>query len=170
MGCARERAGLAAALDGLRSRGARWLVLSGEPGIGKTRLLAELCAAAEERGHLVLVGRGAELERDLPFGIWVAALDDHVATLGPARLEDALGGRVAELARVLPSAVAEGDIPLGGLQDERFRAYRAMRELLARLAEQRPVVLVLDDVHWADDASLELIAHLLRRPPAGRGS
>ena len=115
-----------------------------------------------------LVGRGAELERDLPFGIWVAALDDHVATLVPARLEDALGGRVAELARVLPSAVAAGDIPLGGLQDERFRAYRAMRDLLARLAEQRPVVLVLDDVHWADDASLELIAHLLRRPPAGR--
>ena len=98
--------------------------------------------------------RGAELERDLPFGIWVAALDDHVATLGPTRLEDALGGRVAELARVLPSAVAEGDMPLGGLQDERFRAYRAMRELLARLADQRPVVLVLDDVHWADDASL----------------
>ena len=98
----------------------------------------------------------------------VAALDDHVATLGPARLEDALGGRVAELARVLPSAVAAGDIPLGGLQDERFRTYRAMRELLARLAEQRPVVLVLDDVHWADDASLELIAHLLRRPPAAR--
>ena len=75
---------------------------------------------------------------------------------------------MAELARVLPSAAAGGDIALGGLHDERFRAHRAVRALLQRLAEQRPVVLVLDDVHWADDASVELIAHLLRRPAGAR--
>ena len=163
-----ELAGLTAALDGLRSRSARWLVVSGEPGIGKTRLLGELCAQAEARQHLVLVGRGAELEREQPFGIWVAALDDHVAALGPGRLEELVGDRVAELARVLPSAAAGGDIPLGGLQDERFRAHRAVRVLLQRLAERKPVVLVLDDVHWADDASVELVAHLLRRPAGAR--
>ena len=168
VGCRRELAGLTASLDALRSRSTRWLVVSGEPGIGKTRLLGELCAEAESRGHLVLVGRGAELERELPFGIWVAALDDHVAALGAARLEGLVGDRVAELARVLPSAAAGGDIALGGLHDERFRAHRAVRALLQRLAEQRPVVLVLDDVHWADDASVELLAHLLRRPAGAR--
>ena len=99
----------------------------------------------------------------MPFGIWIDALDDHVGTLGERKLEALIGERVAELARVLPSAGPGASA--GGLQDERFHAYRAVRALLQRLAMGHPVVLMLDDVHWADDASLELIAHLLRRPP-----
>ena len=150
------------ALDALRSPRARWLVVSGEPGIGKTRLLGELAERAAARRHPVFVGRGAELERELPFAVWVDALDDHVASLGERRLEQLIGERVAELARVLPSAATAG---AGGLQDERFHAYRAVRALLQQMAMGHPVVLILDDVHWADDASLELIAHLLRRPP-----
>ena len=168
VGRRQELASLDAALDGLRSTGARWLVLDGEPGTGKTRLLAELSARAEAREHLVLVGRGSELERELPFGIWVAALDDHVAALGPDRVEALVGDRAAELARVLPSAAPGGDVPLGGLQDERFRAHRAVRALLVGLAARTPVVIVLDDIHWADEASLELIVHLLRRPAPAR--
>jgi DNA-binding NarL/FixJ family response regulator len=151
-----------ATLDSLRGGRARWLVVSGEPGIGKTRLLGQLAERAAERRQSVFVGRGAEMERELPFAIWVDALDDHVATLGERRLEALIGERVAELARVLPSAAPSG---AGGLQDERFHAYRAVRALLQRLAMGHPAVLILDDVHWADDASLELIAHLLRRPP-----
>ena len=150
------------ALDALRSPRPRWLVVSGEPGIGKTRLLGELAERAAARRHPVFVGRGAELERELPFAVWVDALDDHVASLGERRLEQLIGERVAELARVLPSAATAG---AGGLQDERFHAYRAVRALLQRMAMGHPVVLILDDVQWADDASLELIAHLLRRPP-----
>ena len=151
-----------------RARAARaGAALSGEPGAGKTRLLQELCALADERGHLVLVGRGAEFERDLPFGVWVDALDDHVAALGEDHLAALIGDRVAELARVLPSAAA-AEAPLGGLQDERFRAHRAVRALLQQLAARRPVVLVLDDAHWADEASVELMAHLLRRPAPAR--
>ena len=152
-----------AALDGMRTPRASWLVVSGEPGIGKTRLLGELAERAAERRYPVFVGRGAELERELPFAVWIDALDDHVASLGAPRLESLLGERVAELARVLPSAAA--DLAAGGLQDERFHAYRAMRALLQQLALRNPLVLLLDDVHWADEASLELIAHLLRRPP-----
>ena len=87
-----------------------------------------------------------------------------MATLGERKLEALIGERVGELARVLPSAAPAG-AGAGGLQDERFQAYRAVRALLQRLAMGQPVVLMLDDVHWADDASLELIAHLLRRPP-----
>ena len=116
----------------------------------------------------MLVGRGSELERDLPFGMWVAALDDHVAALGADRVEALVGDRAAELARVLPSAAGSRDVALGGLQDERFRAHRAVRALLVGLAVRRPVVLLLDDIHWADDASLELIVHLLRRPAPAR--
>jgi hypothetical protein len=116
----------------------------------------------------VLIGGGAEMERELPFGVWVAALDDHVAALGRDRVEALVGDRVGELARVLPSAAAGGAVPLGGLQDERFRAHRAVRALLQQLAARQPVVVVLDDVHWADEASLELIVHLLRRPAPAR--
>ena len=157
-----------AALDELRAPAARWMAVSGEPGTGKTRLLAELCDRARARGHLVLVGRGAELERELPFGVWVAALDDHVAALGSDRVEGLVGDRLPELARVLPSLAADGDMPVGGLQHERFRAHRAVRALLQQLAARQPVVLVLDDIHWADEASLELVVHLLRRPAPAR--
>src|SRR3712207_4100093 len=103
-------AGLVDALDRVRRPHAHWVALSGEPGAGKTRLLNELCMLAHDRGHLVLVGRGAELERDLPFGVWVDALDDHVADLGEDRLAALVGERVAELTQVLPSAGA-GEAP-----------------------------------------------------------
>jgi hypothetical protein len=57
----------------------------GEPGIGKTALLRELIERASERGDLVLAGRGAEFERDIPFGVWVDALDDYAGALGGDR-------------------------------------------------------------------------------------
>ena len=155
----------------MRERRASWLTVSGEPGIGKTRLLRALGERADEQGHLVLSGRAAEFERELPFAVWVDALDAYVAALGESRLERLVGDRLGELSRVLPSAAAGGAAEAaaaGGLQDERFRAYRAVHALLEGLAgAQGGVVLVLDDLHWADDASLELLAHMLRRPPRG---
>ena len=111
VGRRQELAAVDTTLDGLRGGRARWLVISGEPGIGKTRLLGQLAERAAERRHAVFVGRGAELERELPFAIWVDALDDHVGTLGERKLEALIGERVAELARVLPSA---GDRRGGG--------------------------------------------------------
>ncbi len=141
-----------------------WLVLSGDAGVGKTRLLGELLGHAAGDRHLALTGRGAELERELPFGVWVDALDDHVAAIGPEALAQLAGSRVAELAWVLPAVRASGEPRGAVLQDERYRAHRAVRFLLERLAARRPLVVALDDLHWADDASLELVAHLLRRP------
>ena len=77
------------------------LALVGEPGIGKTRLLSELGRRADEHGRLVLSGSASELEHELPFGLFVDALDDYVHALEPQRL-DALDGDVrAELAQVL---------------------------------------------------------------------
>jgi ATP/maltotriose-dependent transcriptional regulator MalT len=141
------------------------LELVGEPGIGKTRLLAELGERADARGHIVLAGGAAELERDLPFWVFVDALDEYVQALDPRRL-DALPADVrAELGHVLP-ALATGD-GAGGADapDHRFRTHRAVRRLLEVLAEEKPLVLLLDDVHWADSGSIELLGTLLRRPP-----
>ena len=160
-----ELAGLERALANLADGRQAVVALSGEPGIGKTRLLSELLRRAEERGYLVLSGRAAELERDLPFGVLVDALDDYLASLGERRLSQ-LGPEVAaELAQLFPSLSGlVGEQP-PMLQDERYRAHRAVRELLERLAAPKPTVLLLDDLHWSDPASLELIGALLRRPP-----
>ena len=72
---------------------------------------------------------------------------------------------LGEIAHMLPSVATAGDDGARLLQDERYRAHRAMRELLARLASPRPLVLVLDDVHWADPASVDLVAALVRGAP-----
>src|SRR3954454_16114423 len=125
--------------------------------MGKTRCANELTARAGRAELLVLSGRASEFERELPFGVWEDALADHAAFLGVDRLERLVGDQLPELAAVLP---AVGHTP-AGLQDERYRTHRAVRTLLEGFAQRQPVVIVLDDLHWADDASLELVAHLL---------
>jgi DNA-binding NarL/FixJ family response regulator/tetratricopeptide (TPR) repeat protein len=139
------------------------LTVEGEPGIGKTRLLAELRARADARGHLVLAGAAAEFERDLPFSVFVDALDAYV-TSQELSAHGALDPDLErELGQVLPSLRgADGG---GAIAEERFRAHRAVRRLLRLIAGEQPLVLVLDDLHWSDGASIELIAALVRRQP-----
>jgi DNA-binding NarL/FixJ family response regulator len=144
------------------ARGAtRTLCLIGEAGIGKSALLGAIADTARDRDVLVLEGVAAEHERDVPFGVVIDALDDHVATLHPRRL-DALG---PDLGAVLPAASTTVPVPAGAGAAERFRYHRALRALVETLGRERPVALLLDDLHWADEASVELVAHLLRRPP-----
>ena len=140
--------------------------LVGEPGIGKTRLLAELAARADARGYLVLSGRAGELELDLPFWVFVDALDEYLHGLDPQRLDDLDDDVRAELATVFPSLAGLAIGYVTAIQHERYRSHRAVCTLLEALAQTRPVVLVLDDVHWADPASVELFGALLQRPPA----
>ena len=142
------------------------IALSGEPGIGKTRLLREVAARAEARGHLVLYGSASELEHDLPFSVFVDALDEYLPGLEPKRLAVLEDQVQAELAQIFPSLWALAGGHQVALQHERYRTHRAVRELLEGLARPAPLVLVLDDVHWADSASVELLGALLRRPPA----
>src|SRR3954464_3796332 len=144
------------------------LELIGEPGIGKTRLLAVLAAHADARGHLVLSGCAGELERDLPFWIFVDALDEYVHGLDPLRLDTLDDDVRAELATVFPSLAGLANGHATAIQHERYRSHRAVSVLLESLARSQPVVLVLADVHWADPASVELLGALLRRPPTAR--
>ncbi|MGH8836865.1 MAG: AAA family ATPase, partial [Actinomycetes bacterium] len=94
--------------------------LVGEPGIGKTRLLTELAASAEERGQLVLAGSSAELERDLPFSVFVDALDEYIQGLEANRLAVLDDDVRTELAHVFPSLspLARGHV--AALQHERY--------------------------------------------------
>jgi DNA-binding CsgD family transcriptional regulator len=139
--------------------------LVGEPGIGKTRLLDELTRRADRRGALVLSGSASELERDLPFWVFVSALDDYVRGLDPRVLDVLEAEDRAELAHVLPALLGLVPSTVEPVAPQRYRTHRAVRALLERVAATRPLVLILDDLHWADPASVELLGALLLRPP-----
>ena len=152
-------------LDQAREGEHTFAVLSGAPGIGKTSVLSELARRAEERGCLVLEGRATELERELPFGLLIDTFDPYLESLDPRSYDRLAADGLEELASVFPSLRALG----AGFEEprtaaERFRAHHAVRELIERLAVRQPLVLLFDDIHWCDGASLELLGYLLRRP------
>ncbi|HEX8104428.1 MAG TPA: AAA family ATPase, partial [Solirubrobacteraceae bacterium] len=151
-------------LAAVRAGGSRAVLVIAEPGLGKSALLAEAARRAEARGMRVLLGRAAEHEREVPFALAVDALDRCAAELGPARAAS-LG---PDLAAVLPSvaAGAAAPAPTAG-PAERHRFHRALAAFVEHLARERPLALLLDDLHWADDASVEWVLHMLRRPPRG---
>jgi DNA-binding CsgD family transcriptional regulator len=149
-------------LDG--GRGAA-LAVVGEPGIGKTRLLRELAVRADRRSFVVLSGSAAELERDLPFWVFVDAIEDFVRSLEPRRLASLDDDVRVELGHVFPALAGQETDGRAGLIHERYRAHGAVRDLLERLTAIKPLVLLLDDVHWADPASVDLLGALWRRPP-----
>jgi ATP/maltotriose-dependent transcriptional regulator MalT len=151
----------------------QFLGLVGEPGAGKTRLLAELAMAAGKQGVPVLWGRAAEYEQQMPFGMVIDALDDHLELCAEALPESLGPAAMRSLATVFPSLsgtladdIAEPGRDHTGLA--RYRLYRVIRQLLDELARPSGLVLILDDAHWADDASAELLEHLVRHPVRGR--
>ncbi len=154
---------LEAALDALATQTSACVAIEGEPGIGKTHLLSSLRRDAEDRGFLVLSGSATEFERDLPFSVWIDALDAYVASQELDLDEIWSGELVNELAAIIPSVRPRGGGIHTSVADERYRAHRAVRRLLELLAVEQPLVVLLDDVHWSDEASIELFAALLRR-------
>ena len=164
VGRAQELAELDEALDQVAGGQPRFLQIVGEAGIGKSRLLAELARRGEGRGCLVLDGRAAEFEQDLPFGLIVAALNDYLGSLDPAMLDGLDQDELRELASIFPSLrQPSGPAATTGDGAERYRLHYSIRAVLERLAKRQPLILSLDDVHWADAASVEVICHLLRR-------
>ena len=156
-----------AVLDAAADGEFRPLVLVGEAGIGKSSVLAAAAERAEARGMQVVAGRAAEHEGSVPFGLVVDALDEQAAAIARPRLEAA----GPELASVLPSAAAGAPAsPDVAGPGERFRLHRALRAFVELLARQKPVALLLDDLQWADAASLEWVLHMLRRPPRAPGA
>jgi ATP/maltotriose-dependent transcriptional regulator MalT len=168
VGRARELDLLGRLLEQTCARNPRFVFVTGEPGIGKTCLLLELVREAELRGCLALRGSAAEFERELPFGLVVDAFDEYLESLDPREFNRLSPEDLRELAGVFPalSSLNPGsDQPTTAA--ERFRAHRAVRDLMERLAARQPLVVILDDLHWADGASLELTSYLVRHPPRG---
>jgi tetratricopeptide (TPR) repeat protein len=163
VGRAAELGVIGTALAELERRSFGALEFRGEPGMGKTRLLSELALRADGLGHIVLSGSAAEFETDLPFWVFVDALDEYLQSVEPRRVDSLEPETLADLAGVFPAM--QSAAPEGAAGGDRYRMHRAVRQLLEALAQAKPLVLVLDDLHWADPASLELLGSLLRRPP-----
>ena len=143
-------------------------ILIGEAGIGKSRLVAELLATATRRQGRVLIGRCYETERILPFAPWVDALRTG-QVLEERELIDSLErGWRNELARLLPELPGQGapaavGEPVGQVGGDARHLFEAITELLRRLAQRQPLVVALEDLHWADEMSVRLLAFLGRR-------
>jgi DNA-binding SARP family transcriptional activator len=153
-----ELAALAEAWDQAVGGARHVVVVTGEAGIGKTRLTSEAARRVGQGGGLVLFGRCDE-EAIVPYQPLVEALDAYVAAT-PADELPTLGGEArAELAAVLPSLDAPRRPPGA---DGRARLFGAVTDLVAAAAKERPVLLVLDDLQWADDDTLLLMRHLVR--------
>ena len=134
----------------------------GEAGIGKSRLLADLAAETAGRGGSVLLGRAYESEQILPFGPWVDALRQGAVLMNARSLEGLEGVWLAELARLFPELFTSG-LPAVAEPGDPLRLFEALARLLRHLALRQPLVVMLEDVHWADDMSLRFLAFLGRR-------
>ncbi len=170
--------GRAAQLDALlgcweRATGGRCevAVVAGEAGVGKTRLAAELADEVKARGGLVLHGR---FDEDLaaPYGALAEALVPYLRAIPPDVLLAQVGALGGELDRLLPWLhTCHPDLPPpveGDPETRRYRLFEAVRELTAGATALAPVLLVLDDLHWAAPPSLGLLRHVLRLPVAAR--
>lgn len=166
-----ELAALGVAWDSTGTLGARMVLLGGDAGIGKSRLAAQFAAAVHERGGTVLFGRCDE-EVLRPYQPVAEALSTYLHAL-PAesvqyrlgRSATELGGLVPELSDRVPGLVSSG---WRDAESERFRLFEAIAMLLTQLSVAAPVLLVLDDLHWADKATLLLFRHLARHEDLGQ--
>jgi tetratricopeptide (TPR) repeat protein len=139
----------------------RAVLVTGDAGIGKSRLVAELATRAAAGGAQVLSGACAEGELTASFLPFVEAIGNHLAVPDPARGE--LGAFRHELARLLPSIAAEAPrIDPSDPAEGRLRLFDAVLALFRHLARRSPVVLVIEDLQWADPSTRELFDYLAR--------
>src|SRR5829696_505744 len=163
-----ELATLVGAFDGATGGRFAAVFLAGESGVGKSRLLEEFARAAEERGACVLLGECIMLaEGELPYGPIRAALrrlGDELETLAEPDRE--------ELARLFPQLGVPGALAPGlsaiGERLGRAHLFEVLLALLCRLGERAPVVLAIEDVHWADASTLDFLAFLIANARRGR--
>ncbi len=146
--------------EALGGRG-NMLLLVGEPGIGKTRAAEELSTHARVLGARVLWGRCHEGERAPAYWPWTEALREFVRGADPVGLRWQLGARGPELARLVPEIAEllghEPEPAESADEHGRFRLFDAVAAFLADASRSRPLVVVLEDLHWADASSLELL-------------
>ena len=142
------------------------VMLSGEAGIGKTRLLEELSERAEHQGAMVVFGRCFESEWSPPYAAFVDALSALVPNLDPIELRADLGAGATTLAQLVPALHQilpdVGEPPPVAPDEERFRLLDAVAQFLLARARRATVIVCVDDLHWADRGTVAMLRHLAR--------
>lgn len=140
------------------------MLLAGEPGIGKTRCAEMFAELAEDQGALTLWGRCYEEPGAPPYWPWVQILRDCVQSCSANELELMVGHAPPDAASVIPDFFGRPDesLPIGPVLSEhaRFRAFDTIARFLAKSSQQTPLVLIIDNLHWADAPSLSLLEFL----------
>ncbi|HEX2273231.1 MAG TPA: AAA family ATPase [Acidimicrobiales bacterium] len=166
-----EFAELRRAWDETAREGLRVMLLAGEPGVGKTRMAAELAAQVYAEGATVLAGRCDE-DLGVPFQLFVEPLRQFVDHTPDDELPERLGRYGGELVRLVPELaqrVPGLPPPLSAdPESERYRVFEGVASWLGSVSSDRPLLLVLDDLHWAAKPNLLLLRHVLRSVGLGR--
>jgi class 3 adenylate cyclase len=159
-----ELAALEAALMAAHDREGGLAVLAGEAGIGKTRLASEVARLARQLGSEVLWGTCSEAELSLPYLPFVEALGNYLNRQDLTAVASRLGPARGDLSQLFPQ-LADGAGPAQASDSEqaKLRLFEAIVSLLSMPADERGMLLVVEDVHWADGSTRELLDHIARR-------
>ncbi len=147
----------------------RLVMLVGEPGIGKTRLAEQLCERAKARGLQVLWGWCQEEPSSPPDWAWELAIRPYLQGLKPRGRSEQLTGSAPLVALAFPSiaGLLPGLKPYQGVETSpdqlRLRLFDAISSFLMRASSDKPMLIVLDDLHWADEGTLKLLAYVARQ-------
>ncbi|MFI5271637.1 MAG: AAA family ATPase [Ktedonobacterales bacterium] len=158
---------LAAAIDVARRGGGHTALISGEAGVGKSRLMSALLARVAGDDVTLLSGNCYELDRRIPFAPLHDLVRAYTAACTADELRQLIGWSGPHLLALVPELTAR--LPAAALmpplepQQEKRRLFAAVIDLVLGLAQTRPVVVAIEDAHWADETSLELLLHLARR-------
>ena len=167
VGRERERSALRRLLERVLGGGGGVAMIGGALGVGKTRIAAEFAAEASARGFVTLVGSCYDRENSLPFNPFVEILESAMAqSTSQDAFREALGNDAGEMARLMPQLRRLfPDIPppleLSPEQSRRI-LFNAVVELLGRTAASGPLLLLFEDLHWADEGTLSLLNHIAR--------
>jgi class 3 adenylate cyclase/tetratricopeptide (TPR) repeat protein len=160
-----ERANLRRGVEAALGGHGRLVLVAGEAGLGKTRLVAEVSAEADARGMRVLTGHCADSQSAAPYLPFVEMIEEAVSNpRSPLTLREALRGVAPEVARIAPALrrLMPGIGPPVELPPELAQRYlwNSMGEFLTRAAQRLPLLLVLEDLHWADESTVLLVEYL----------
>ena len=149
-----ELASLTTTLDSALSGRGQVVMLAGEPGIGKTRLANELTTLAAARGAAVLWGRCHERRGAPPYWPWLEAIRTYLENADAGQLREDMGPGASDIAEILPELTTRFDglekPPVLNQDEAHFRLFFSITNFLKSVSHRQPLVLVLDDLHWAD--------------------
>src|SRR4051812_37088642 len=159
-------------LDHVREGNGRVALIVGEAGVGKSRLLRAMTEEARAAGFFALHGACFEAERSIPYAPLLDLVRLFASSTAPAIVSHVLAPAAAELVSIfpelrplLPDAIPS---PVIDPESDRRRLFHALAQVVTTVARTQPVLVAFEDVHWSDDATLELVFHLARSHAAQR--